>query len=134
MKTATDNLSIADLLRLMADRVEAEMQEQKVAEKPPMHDAEAGKEPSRYRIAPNCKGKVAIAIWAMYKAGWFVKANGTPATNVEDVARCIGVSLGEDFPNWKQTLQAVFDKTQPLEAVWEMEGEMKKRVEQKKNG
>jgi len=132
MTKATDNLSTADLLRLVADRVEA--LEQKVAEKPPMQDAGAEKEPSRYQIAPNCKGKVAITIWAMYKAGWFVKANGTPATNVEDVARCIGACLGEDFPNWKQTLQAVFEKVQPLDAIWEMEGEVKKRVEQHKDG
>lgn len=132
MTKATDNLSTADLLRLMADRVEA--LEQKVAEKPPTHEANAGKEPSRYRIAPNCIGKVAITIWAMYKAGWFVKVNGSPATNVEDVARSIGVSLDEDFPNWKQTLQAVFDKIQPLDAIWEMEGEIKKRVEQQKKG
>lgn len=132
MTKATDNLSTADLLRLMADRVEA--LEQKVAEKPPMQNAGAENQPTRYRIAPNCKGDVALAIWSMYRAGWFVKADGTPATNVEDVARCIGASLGEDFPNWKQTLQAVFEKAQPLDAIWEMEGEVRKRISNKKGG
>ena len=132
MKTATDNLSTADLLRLMADRVEAI--EEKVAAKPPQQEAGSLGETPRYGIANNCKGKVALAIWAMYRAGWIVKADGTPASNVEDVARCIGASMGEDFRHWKQTMQAVFDKSNPQEAIWEMEGEVNKHVRQRRKG
>ncbi|MBR1448353.1 MAG: hypothetical protein IJ588_06375 [Prevotella sp.] len=39
-----------------------------------------------------------------------------------------------DGPKMKQTLQAVFEKAQPMDAIWEMEGEVRKRISNKKGG
>lgn len=66
----------------------------------------------RYRLAPKYKGKFAMLIKATYDEGMFVKPDGTPATDVEDLAHYIGHALGEDYPDWRQTLRgAVMPKS-----------------------
>ena len=85
-----------------------------------------------YEIAPDYIGSLAVIILAMYKNGMIRKADGTPAKNVEDVARCIGNSLGESFPNWDQTLQGVFKKTLPWEILIDLEDKVKEAAWERK--
>lgn len=59
----------------------------------------------RYSIAPGFIGKFAQLIQAMYDEKMFLKADGTPASSVKDVAQYIGPFLGIDFDNWQQTLR-----------------------------
>jgi hypothetical protein len=85
-----------------------------------------------YEIAPDHKGSLAVVILAMYRNGMIRKVDGTKATNVEDVARCIGNSLGESFLNWDRTLQGVFKKSLPWEVLLEMEQKVREADEERK--
>lgn len=113
MKTATEiNLKLAEQYEQIAiyHRQLAHLEKpatDEVAAKPP-HEESAEEQPviqPRYKIAKAYIGKFALLIKAMYDVGMFIKADGSRATNVEDLARYIGHALGEDFPNWQQTLR-----------------------------
>ena len=78
-----------------------------VAVEPPQRntsDGQASTSPP-YRVAPNRQGDFVKLTKAAFDDGLFCKADGTPATNVEDLARYIGRVFGIEFTNWRQTLR-----------------------------
>ncbi len=86
---------------------------------------------SLYRLAPNMKGHVAKLIVAMYDQGMFLKSDGTPATNVENLARALGAVLGEDFHNWRQTLGAAIGQQNSLDIFDELQQKVRLRKQKK---
>ena len=58
-----------------------------------------------YTVAPGHEGQLAMLIKAMFEDGWFLMEDGTLADSVEDVAHYLGHCLGQDYPNWRQTLR-----------------------------
>jgi len=59
----------------------------------------------RYTVAPGHEGHLAMLIKAAFDDGWFLKEDGSHATSVEDVAHYVGHCLGQDYPDWRQTLR-----------------------------
>jgi hypothetical protein len=59
----------------------------------------------RYTVVSGHEGQFAMLIKAMFDDGWFLKEDGTRATSVEDVAHYVGHCLGQDYPDWRQTLR-----------------------------
>lgn len=58
-----------------------------------------------YTVASGHEGQLAMLIKAAFEDGWFLKEDGTSAKSVEDVAHYLGHCLGQDFPDWRQTLR-----------------------------
>ncbi len=96
---------LAQLNRQLSQSVKPATDE--VAEKSPQQapSEEQTDQQPKYRIKKAHIGKLALLIKAMYEVGMFVDENGNSASNVEDLAHYIGHALGEDFPNWPQTLR-----------------------------
>ena len=96
---------LAQLNRQLSQSVKPATDE--VAEKSPQQapSEEQTDQQPKYRIKKAHIGKLALLIKAMYEVGMFVDENGDAASNVEDLAHYIGHALGEDFPNWPQTLR-----------------------------
>lgn len=86
---------------------------------------------SKYKLAPNNIGHMAKIIAAMYDEGMFLKEDGTPASNVEDLARCLGAAFGADFKNWRQTLSAAIEQHNYLGVFDDLQQKIKVRKQKK---
>ena len=75
---------------------------------------------SKYVLAPRMKGKLAQIIKAMYDLGMFQYREGGRADSVEDVARCLGRALGEDFTDFFATLRGAYSVNAPLRVFDDM--------------
>lgn len=84
-----------------------------------------------YHLAPNMKGHMAKLIASMYDNGMFLKEDNTPASNVEDVARSLGIAFGEDFRNWRQTLGAAIDQQNCLDIFDDLQQKIRERKQKK---
>ena len=132
MKTTTEILmEIAECQRRQTELI-CELAQLKasvgneVVEKPPLpvRESLSGKNMTQPQtpitLAKGKKGVKALIIYAEYKLGIYVKADGTPVTNVEDLAHYLGKPIGEPFKHWKQTLQGILDSRKPLDIFMDM--------------
>lgn len=101
---------------------------------PKVHQTEefSGKSSAHtYHLAPNMKGHVAKLIASMYDNGMFLKEDNTPASNVEDLAHALGAAFGEDFRNWRQTLNAAIDQQNSLAIFDDLQQKINERKQKK---
>lgn len=80
----------------------------------------SGYDESKYVLTPRMKGKFAQIIKAMYDLGMFQYREGGRADSVEDVARCLGRALGEDFTDFFATLRGAYNVNAPLRVFDDM--------------
>ena len=89
---------------------------------------------SDYRLAPGMKGHMAKIIQSMFDRQMFVKADGTPATSVEDLAQSISAAFGSPFTSWRQTLNAAIEQENSLDIFDELQHAIRRRKQNKLQG
>ena len=105
-----------------------------VVEKPPLPVRETISASNKalprtpYVLAKGKKGFKALIIYAEYLLGIYVKADGTPVTNVEDLAHYLGQSFGEPFKHWKQTIEGIQSTRNPLAIFLDMYNVIQKLI------
>ena len=84
-----------------------------------------------YKLSDKMKGKFAIVIWALYRMKMFVKADGSEAKSVREIANYIGQLFGLYFTEkeWKSTLEGSFKVLEPRRFFWEMAEKIQDRVQ-----
>lgn len=137
-KTATEIYSkIAELYEQIAvcyrqlAHLEKPAADEVAAKSPPPKTSDEHSFVVLYKLSDKMKGKFAIVIWALYRMKMFVKADGSEAKSVREIANYIGQLFGLYFTEkeWKSTLEGSFKVLEPRRFFWEMADKVLDRVQ-----